>query len=103
MLLSVATIAATPVAAVQDFDMHAVAESLGTIIASEGACGLAYDQAAIADYIDAHVPPDAMEFPSYLDLMVRAGELTLEDQSPGARAAHCHAVERTARHYLFIE
>ncbi|WP_420023736.1 hypothetical protein ACN9JG_06145 [Cereibacter azotoformans] len=80
-----------------------IATSLGSILAAESFCGLSYDEAAVAAYIDNHVPADDMSFTSTLSVMVAGAEYSQQELSPSTKAAHCRSVERTARHYGFVQ
>lgn len=79
-----------------------LASALGTVIGSEAACGLSYDQAAIEAFIEKKVPADDMAFPSALDLMVGGTTAKIEDMSQSAKTAHCAQVRRIARSYGFV-
>lgn len=96
-----ATLAAGP--ALAQKSSTTVARELGSLLASEAYCGLAYDQAAVAAYIDAQVDPSEMGFASTLEIMISGAEYDLDGKSPSAKTAHCSAVTRSARHYGFIE
>lgn len=102
---SLLLLALTPPAATAQSpaDVVRTASELGAMLGAEAGCGLAYDQAAIDAFIDAEVPPDAMEFPGYLTLMTDNAASTVAAMSDRDRATHCHAVERTARHFGFID
>lgn len=80
-----------------------LATELGSVIAAERACGLAYDQAAISAFIEAKVPASDMGFPSTLNMMVKGSEVQLEEMSPSAKTAHCTQVRRVAKSYGFAK
>lgn len=100
-LFALAALAATP--AVAQIDTLRLASDLGTVIGSEALCGLSYDQAAIAAYIDANAPADDMGFAGTMTMMAQAAEMNNANLSPSARTAHCAAVAKSARHYGFID
>jgi len=87
----------------EDMQRMELAQNLGTVIASEDFCGLTFDQAAIADWIDTNVDASDMSFASTLDMMVQATGFGLPDMSASAKTAHCRSVENTARHYGFVQ
>ncbi len=84
-------------------DSTTVAIELGTMLGSEAYCGLSYRPEAVEDFIGQHVSPSDMGFASTLEMMTSGTEYDLDGKSPSAKAAHCSAVTRSARHYGFIE
>ncbi|WP_461321330.1 signal recognition particle [Bradyrhizobium diazoefficiens] len=84
-------------------DSMNLANQLGSIIASEKACGLTYDQGAIAAFIEERVPANDMSFPSTLNMMVKGNEVQIEGMSPSAKTAHCTQVRRVAKSYGFVK
>lgn len=95
---SVAAMTAAPAGATMQ-----LANELGTVIASEEACGLTFDQAAIAAFIDERVPDDDMGFPSMLQTMIAGTEFQLRDMSESAKTAHCTQIRRVARRHGFVD
>lgn len=102
MVWMLALFAAAPVGA-QGMRTMELANQLGTIIGSERACNLSYDLDAIDRYIDEHADPADMGFPGMLQMMTDGQEYSMRDIGESALRAHCRSVERTARHYGFIE
>ncbi|NBE05956.1 signal recognition particle [Paragemmobacter ruber] len=96
-------ITASPAAAMDDLQAIMLANSLGSMIASETLCGLSYDQAAISRYIATNVPPERMDFASQLQVQTMGIELQLQNLSASARTAHCAAITQSARQAGFIE
>lgn len=86
-----------------DMQRMELAQNLGTVIASEEFCDLAYDQAAISEWIDTNVDASDVSFASTLDMMVQGTRYGLPDMSGSAKTAHCRSVENTARHYGFVK
>lgn len=80
-----------------------LANELGTVIGSEAACGLTFDQGAIAAFIEDEVAADDMGFASTLTMMVQGQEYMIEEMSKSARTAHCTQVARVAKSYGFIK
>ncbi len=76
---------------------------LGDLLAAEGFCGLAYDQAAIRDFIDKNVPPDDLNFAGELDIHARLAKSHLTEMSPAMKIAYCLQTERVARHFGFVK
>jgi hypothetical protein len=103
--LSIAIVlAALPMAGVaQNMDSMMKATELGTILAAEEFCDLVYDQNAVADWIDANTDASDMGFPGTLQMMVEGSKFQNSGLSGSARTAHCRSVERTSRHFGFIE
>lgn len=87
----------------QGFDSIQIASNLGTVLGSEEACGLEYDQAAVASFIEAEVPADDMSFATTLQTMTMGQEYQLEDMSKSALTAHCTQISRVAKSYGFVE
>lgn len=98
-----AALTAAPLYAMGDLEMMTKANELGSVLASEQICGLSYDQAAIAAWIEGNIPPDAMGFASNLSLQTQGAAYMLNSLSPSARTAHCAAISQTARHYGFVK
>ena len=96
-------LAASPALALDDLQALTLANSLGTLIASEAACGLTYDQTAISRFITERVPPERMDFASQLQLQTMGIEFQLQGMSPSALTAHCAAVTQSARREGFID
>lgn len=87
----------------QKMDAMEAAASLGSILGAEEFCGLSYDQAAIGAWVEANVPPEAMDFPSLLSTMTEGGKYQQEGMSAAAKTAHCAGVTRSAKHFGFIK
>ncbi|GHA13266.1 hypothetical protein GCM10007989_04810 [Devosia pacifica] len=87
----------------QDFGSMNTAVELGTVLGSEEACGLSYDQEAITAFIEAEVAADDMSFASTLQTMVMGQEMQINELSASAKTAHCAQITRVARSYGFIE
>lgn len=89
-------------AAGQSLSSMNVATNLGAVLASEDFCGLAYDQKAIAAYIEKNVKATDMDFPQTLTMMTKGAELQLKELSPSEKTARCTQVVRLAKSYGFI-
>lgn len=90
-------------ASAQSLDTMRRAQELGGLLASEELCGLIFDAGAIRAWIDTNVEPAQMGFSSMLATMTAGAKFQYADMTPSARAAHCRAVERSARHIGFID
>jgi hypothetical protein len=84
-------------------DSDEIASQLGTLIGSEAACGLTYDQDAIERFINEHVKPSDMSFPSMLDLMTGGTQYEIKRMSESALTAHCAQIRRIAKQYGFTK
>jgi hypothetical protein len=87
----------------QSMETIRLANDMGTLLGSEKVCNLTYNQDAITMWIDVKVPPEDMSFASALSMMTESTAYGLQDISESARTAHCRSIERTAKHYGFIE
>ena len=87
----------------QSMDSMQKATNLGTILAAEIFCGFSYNQEAIGTWIDENTDPSDMGFSGMLKMMTAGAAFTLADMSESSKTAHCRSVERTARHFGFIE
>lgn len=83
--------------AMSQMDLMDAAESLGAIIGSEQSCGLDLDQDAIAAWVDANIPPDALKFPGLLSYEVGTQQRRIGDMSQSEKTAHCRAVTNSAK------
>lgn len=102
ILLIMASVLGT-MAQSQSMDTIKLATDLGTLLGSERVCNLTYSEIAITMWIDVKVPPEDMSFASTLSMMTESTAYGLQDISESARIAHCRSIERTAKHYGFIE
>lgn len=94
--------ASTPVFA-QGLESMTLASELGSVLASEEACGLTFDQTAIAAFIEAKVSADDMRFVSTLNMMTKGQKLQIEEMSASSKTAHCTQIKRVAASYGFIQ
>ena len=101
-LIIAALLIATPAFA-QDIESMTLADKLGSVIASEEFCGLTYDQAAIAAFIESNVAADDMGFPSMLSTMVQGHIYQQAAMTPSSKTAHCAQVARVAKTNHFID
>lgn len=103
LTLSSALACNTQQARSQSLETMQLATNLGTVIAAEAYCGLSYDQAAVAAYIERKVKPDDMSFPSTLQMMIEGSKFQLQSMSPSAKTAHCAQIKRIAATFGFIK
>ena len=101
-LILVATFLITTTTSAIAEEAWQVAHRLGTVLASETACELSFDQAAIARYIEENVPAEDMSFPGQLDASTGGARYNIEQMSESSRTAHCTEVRRIAESYGFI-
>lgn len=101
LFAAVLAAASSPVLA-QGLESMSLANELGTVLASEEACGLTFDQDAIAAFIEAKVPADDMSFVSTLNMMTEGQKYQMEGMSASSRTAHCTQIKRVAASYGFI-
>lgn len=80
-----------------------MATELGSVLASEEACGLTFDQAAVAAFIEEKVPADDMGFTSTLSMMTKGQQFQIEEMSASSKTAHCTQIARVAASYGFIQ
>lgn len=95
--------AALPAAAQDDFELMDLAFGVGSVLGSEEACGLTFDQDAISRFIDERVPPESLDFHPSLQTAMTGAEFQAESMTPSQTTAHCRAVENSARHYGWIK
>jgi hypothetical protein len=76
---------------------------LGSVLGSETACGLTYDQDAIQRFIVKHVDAKDMMFVSRLDSMTTGTKGEIKEMSPSSLVAHCTQIRRVAKHYGFTK
>lgn len=100
-LLSVTLQASLAVA--QDMESMQSAMDLGSVLGSEDACKLTYDQAAISAWIDANVRADDMSFASTLNMTTTGSRMQVGEMTESSLTAHCRQIERTAMHYGFTK
>lgn len=87
----------------QSLESLELATNLGSVIAAEEYCGLNYDQAAVAVYIERKVKSGDMSFPSSLQMMIEGSKFQQQSMSASAKTAHCTQIKRIAQTYGFIK
>lgn len=100
--LTFASMAASGVASAQTMKSMSASEQLGKMIAYEKACGIAYNQEAISNWIDKNYPGD-MEFANMLSLDIRLEKSGIERRSPIEINIACTSIRRAAKDRGFIE
>lgn len=98
-----ATLLASPALAWNDLERMTAAQAIGSVLASEEFCELAYNHAAIAAHIENSVPADDMQFAGMLQLMTDGSRFELEGMSGSQKAAHCTQTRRVAASFGFID
>jgi len=78
------------------------AGSLGSVLGSEKACSLKFDQKAIEAWIEKNVKANDMEFAGMLNLMAAGTTQEIKDMSAAQKAAHCTQIRRVAKANKFI-
>ena len=78
-------------------------DTLSILFASEEPCELSFKHDAIADWVDQHVDPADMRHSTGVAPYVSLHTDRINAQGQSERVAHCRAIERTARHFGFIE
>lgn len=86
-----------------DFDLFAVSEGLGSLIASEEPCGLTFSHDAVGRWIEANVPADNIDFPNFLDRAIEGHKMAIADLSATALVARCAQIARAAKSHGFID
>lgn len=74
----------------------------GGLIASEQACDLAFEEAAIRRAVDANVPADDLQFLSYFEAGIGTTKRRLGEMSGSTLTAHCAQVRRLAAHFELV-
>lgn len=87
----------------QDMKSMQLATQLGSVLASEELCGLAYDQAAIEAFIEKSVKADDMGFASTLKVMTSGQEFQNKSLTVSGKTAHCAQIRRVAKSYGFTK
>lgn len=72
------------------------AGAIATLLASEGFCGMAFDQAAVAEWIAREIPADRMEG-LQIHMGVKGPLMMMEGMQGSVKTAHCSAADRAAR------
>lgn len=87
----------------QDMKAMALANELGSVLASETLCELSYDQGAIASFVEKRVKADDMSFANNLKLMTSGQEFQLKSLTASGKTAHCTQIRRVAKSYGFTK
>lgn len=77
-------------------DPTALAVELGSILGSESACDLDFDNEAIKAYLKDNANPDDLSLPNALSMMTDGTRIQLEAKTPAQLAAHCQLVRQSA-------
>jgi hypothetical protein len=76
---------------------------LATILGSEEACGLKYDQSAIESFINKNVDPKDMSFAGSLVNLTNGVKFQIQSMSESSLTAHCTQIRRVAKQYGFVK
>jgi DhnA family fructose-bisphosphate aldolase class Ia len=87
----------------QDMKSMNLATELGSVLAAEEFCGLSYDQAAIAAWIEKRIKADDMGFPSTLNMMTMGAEAQQKRMNASRKTAHCAQIVRIAKSFGFVK
>jgi hypothetical protein len=98
-LAALALVAGSNTARSGDLDDLEVVHEIATLLGSEAACNLHFDQKAIERLIATRVAPDNLHFASRLGTYVRNEIYSLKDMPESARTAHCAQIRQVAHHY----
>ncbi|WP_421980506.1 signal recognition particle [Roseibium sp.] len=93
----------TSAGAWDDMQRIRTAQALGSVLGSEQACNLRYNQSAIQQFIADHIPASDMQFAGQLMIMTQGSEYELQNMSTSVRTAHCTQTARVAKSYGFID
>lgn len=103
MMLAAALAFAGAPAWAGDIESMQLANQLGAVLAAEELCGLSYDPAAIAAFIEKNVAADDMGFPGMLRLMTDGARAQGAGLSASGTTAHCTQMRRIAKSYGFTK
>lgn len=76
---------------------------LGDVLGSEKACGLAFDQAAIARFVETHAAADDFAFADHMNGSASLMAHNFAGFTQSERTAHCTQIRRVAKANGFIE
>lgn len=102
IVIAVLAMSASVSAAHAAYNALVLANELGNVLAAEELCGLTFDQAAIASFVEKRVPADDMSFAGYLQTQVDGIRIGFEDMSASQKTAHCTQIKRVAKSYGFL-
>ena len=102
-VFAVIALAAQPAFAWSETEQYDAASQLGSVIAAEGFCDMAYNQSAISAYIESTVPADDMGFASLLDTTGDIAAYNQEGMAQSQKTAHCTQMRRVAKSFGFID
>lgn len=80
-----------------------IAFDLGDVIGSEKACGLSFDQEAIARFVETKVPSSDLRFTDRMGKSARIMESRIDKFGSSQKTAHCVQVRRIAETYGFVK
>lgn len=83
-------------------DSADIVRGLGPVLAAENACGLKYDQTAIAAFIRKNVDPTDANFTNVLNYMTDTTNASVEKMTASSKQAFCIQETRVAESYGFI-
>jgi hypothetical protein len=78
------------------------ASELASLLGSDEACGLTFDQAAVQKYIDDYVDPSDIGYSERLGTFIGMTRRDFRDVSKDEKTIRCYLIRRTAKHYGFI-
>lgn len=86
-----------------EFKSIQIAQKLGSLLASELFCDLAFNQEAISNFIENNVSAEDMAFVNHLDGAITLTKFTLDTKSVSEKTAHCAQIRRLAIAYKFVQ
>jgi hypothetical protein len=79
------------------FENMQIANQLGTILGSSGACNYQVNNEGIERYIEKNVEEEDLNFISTLNMMTESTRFTLNEMPEDQKKAHCYQAQRSAR------
>lgn len=101
-IAAVLALLAMPVAA-DDADSMTLASDLGAVLAGGEACGYTLSNSAVIAFVQENAPAEDVGFAAMLSAMTTGHKATLDGLSDTALIAQCAVVEKTARHFGFMD
>jgi len=98
LILATLALCAQPCLAMTDLEASELAANIGTLLGSEAGCGFTYDQTAVAAWVNAHVPPDRLDFPTVMQSYSTMTGWSFDKMTASEKTAHCTAIGNSARH-----
>jgi hypothetical protein len=89
----------TSIARSNQLDRDMMLAEIGTIVGSEKACGLHFNQGALERFVTKFIEPEDLHFTSMFNIYVETTAYQLRNMSPAALTVHCAQIRQVVHQF----